>query len=146
MVRSEMRSDHRRVVCRQRDRVSVRSLPSQGTFLVRRTDEPVSKVLHELLSFWKSSHGDIERWLVVEEARLASSLGIPRRAEDVWVVDPHSTAGFEDGVEPVEEVVDPYGGRIGEERDLGSFSFGFEGVGDREVLTRREPPAESLLA
>lgn len=82
---------------------------------------------------------------MVEEARLASSLGIPRCAEDVRVVDPDSTTGFEDGVEPVEEVVDPYGGRVGDEGDVGSFPFRFEGVGDGKVLTRREPPAEGLL-
>jgi hypothetical protein len=137
MVRPEMRSDDRRVIARQRDRVSIRALPSQRTLLVRRALHPLPQVPHELWPLRQSLHCDIPRRLLPLEARPTPPLRLIRSTEDGRVVPTDSAASFEDGVEPAEEVIEPDGWGVSEEGDVGSFALGFEGVAEGKRVGRR---------
>ena len=106
VVGPEVRELDRRVVYAESRRVA--RLASERAGLVRRRDEPLVEVPHEVVAFGQVLHRDVPGGLGVLEARPAAEVGIVGRAEDRRILLRDAAAVLEERVEPLEEVVDPY--------------------------------------
>jgi hypothetical protein len=74
-------SENGRLVGSDRQSVAVGRLAGKRALLARRTLDPLIEVAHELLALGETVHGDVERRIAVEEARLTPAVGLVRLTE-----------------------------------------------------------------
>ena len=102
--------------------ISVCSFASKRAVLDARIVQPAAKVVDELATFRHAVHGDAP-WRVVTF---------------IAVVTAVHAASIELGIEVLQEIIDPAGGGVCDERDVLTLTLLFQDVGDRELIASGE--------